>query len=378
MKQPIYSPQEALERVKLMMKYDMSKTLNENKESIKRPLKEFKDNIDTPTEKSVQKILNSCSGRPDAEGTLDAASIASAFNLSFEYWAGTEDSLWRKQASIMKKGNMDDLCNVKREFEDAGYGDFAEALVDELDDEELAELMQTFTSMKYKSDKMAKLAVASTEQYNINWFKKQFPCIFESDGNVDSQVRKNQNNYIYILIKGTSGAQYQVYSDGRIKKTDGTSTGKKIACSGSKVTFINESIQKKNLVEQIDDSELTGNRRTPSPSPNPSPRPRPVPRPTQSQFKTCPEQMPIKFGCKNETVKEIQNCLKLTPDGMFGPKTKKALIDKGYGGELITTEMVIAICGKNNSKPSTTPPVNQAKPDEIEKVDAEDATDLLK
>ena len=34
MVQPQYSPQEALERVKLMMKYDMSKTLNENKQSI--------------------------------------------------------------------------------------------------------------------------------------------------------------------------------------------------------------------------------------------------------------------------------------------------------------------------------------------------------
>ena len=34
MKQPEYSPLEALERIKLMMKYDMSKTLNENKQVI--------------------------------------------------------------------------------------------------------------------------------------------------------------------------------------------------------------------------------------------------------------------------------------------------------------------------------------------------------
>ena len=38
MVQPNYSPQEALERVKLMMKYDMSKTLNENKQSISEQL----------------------------------------------------------------------------------------------------------------------------------------------------------------------------------------------------------------------------------------------------------------------------------------------------------------------------------------------------
>lgn len=38
--QPKYSPEEALERIKLMMNYDTSKTLNENKEFIKQPLNE--------------------------------------------------------------------------------------------------------------------------------------------------------------------------------------------------------------------------------------------------------------------------------------------------------------------------------------------------
>ena len=34
MKQPNYSPQEALERVKLMMGYDANKTLTENRQSL--------------------------------------------------------------------------------------------------------------------------------------------------------------------------------------------------------------------------------------------------------------------------------------------------------------------------------------------------------
>ena len=41
MNQPKYSPQEALERVKLMMKYDTSKTLNENIGTIKQPVNEI-------------------------------------------------------------------------------------------------------------------------------------------------------------------------------------------------------------------------------------------------------------------------------------------------------------------------------------------------
>jgi len=40
MVQPKYSPEESLERVKLMMKYDTSKTLNENVETIKQPINE--------------------------------------------------------------------------------------------------------------------------------------------------------------------------------------------------------------------------------------------------------------------------------------------------------------------------------------------------
>jgi hypothetical protein len=40
MVQPKYSPEEALEKIKLMMKYDTSKTLNENTESTKEPINE--------------------------------------------------------------------------------------------------------------------------------------------------------------------------------------------------------------------------------------------------------------------------------------------------------------------------------------------------
>jgi hypothetical protein len=44
MVQPKYSPEEALERVKLMMKYDMGKTLNENKQLLNPSLPADKKN----------------------------------------------------------------------------------------------------------------------------------------------------------------------------------------------------------------------------------------------------------------------------------------------------------------------------------------------
>jgi hypothetical protein len=370
--QPKYSPKEALQRAKLMMGYDPTKTLTENEESLK-PLIEgmFTDTADTDTENSVVKILSGCSTRPASEGSLDAASIAAAFNQAFNYqtWGflgGTDDSLWREQATVMKKGNYDDLCNVKKEFEDAGYGDFAGKLVDELDDEELAELMKTFTSMKYRTDKEGKLSIEKTEQKNINWFKNTFPCIFQSNGNVDQSVNKDTNNYVYILIKGTSGKQYQVFADGRVKKDDGTSTGKKVSCQGSKVTFIGESIQKKKLSEQIDDSSLTGGGSTTTPNPNPSPT-------GGMSWKDC--YGTYQKGCKSDVIEKVQGCLnddkklnldpKLVIDGKFGSKTKDALVQKGFS--TFTDSDVEKICKK------------QLPDDEyVISADDEDTDDILK
>lgn len=100
----------------------------------------------------------------------------------------------------------------------------------------------------------------------------------------------------------------------------------------------------------------------------PQPAPQPAPAPRRSQYKSCPEVYPIKFGCKNETIAKVQECLGVTPDGKFGPKTQQALINKGYDGNSITTEITINVCGQNNPEkpPVTTPPV---KPEEIEAPD---------
>jgi hypothetical protein len=352
MVQPKYSPTEALNRIKLMMNYDSSTTLTENEQKIKSLIKE--DDIDTDTEKSVQKILSACSTRPEAEGTLDAASIASAFNRSFEYstmyiFGGTDDQLWRDQATKMKKGNLDDLCNINREFEDLGYGNFAQKLVDELDDEELAELMETFSAMSYRTKKESKLSVASTEQKDINWFKKSFPCIFDSDANIDQKVIKNTNNYVYILIKGNKGNLYQVFADGRVKTNDGKMTGKKISCNGSKIGFIAESVQKKKtLEEQFDEDDLLGggNGSTPDPTPDPTPKP-----PKTNRYRNCTGT--YTKGCKTEPtgpIGVVQGCLGgLVVDGKFWVKTQAALEAKGYTNGFTDAD-VSKICEKTKDQ----------------------------
>jgi hypothetical protein len=358
MVQPKYSPTEALNRIKLMMNYDSSTTLTENEQKIKSLIKE--DDIDTDTEKSVSKILSACSSRPEAEGTLDAASIASAFNRSFNYqtggiFGGTDDALWKAQAEKMKKGNLDDLCNITKEFEDLGYGDFAQKLVDELDDEELAELMETFSAMSYRTKKESKLAVASTEQKNINWFKKSFPCIFDSDANVDQKVIKNINNYVYILIKGNKGNLYQVFADGRVKTKDGKMTGKKISCNGSKIGFIAESTQKKKtLEEQFDENDLLGGGGSTPPPPIP---------PRRNRYRTCTGT--YTKGCKTDPtgpIGVVQGCLGLEVDGRFWKKTQDALVAKGYTNGFKDTD-VSKICEKTTI---IEPEISGESPSEID------------
>jgi hypothetical protein len=92
---------------------------------------------------------------------------------------------------------------------------------------------------------------------------------------------------------------------------------------------------------------------------------------TGGAFKSCSEQMPIKYGCKNETIKKVQACLGLVTDGKFGPKTKQALINKGQNGDQIDSGTIIAVC--KETKPTTqSKPIFE--PDDTEELSA---TDIL-
>lgn len=69
-------------------------------------------------------------------------------------------------------------------------------------------------------------------------------------------------------------------------------------------------------------------------------------------YTSCPETLPIKQSCKNETVRRVQACLGLPAKyqtGNFGPITQKALEGKGQDGTIITTETIIAVCGSSGA-----------------------------
>jgi hypothetical protein len=116
-------------------------------------------------------------------------------------------------------------------------------------------------------------------------------------------------------------------------------------------------------VEDVVDTEET----TPSPQPAPQPR--------TSQYSACTEDMPIRYGCKNETIKKVQTCLGLVADGKFGPNTKQALINVGDTGDKIDGESFIKACAPGDAQPETTPETKPIfEPDDTEELSA---TDIL-
>lgn len=113
MVQPKYSPEEALERVKLMMKYDLSKTSTENKKvvseqtqsSVSDPLSCIKNYFRTKTYfyyKEAKFKRNSITGVSEMEVTLNSKLIWKFFSTSngnrtwqqFSEGALTDEGLW--------------------------------------------------------------------------------------------------------------------------------------------------------------------------------------------------------------------------------------------------------------------------------------------
>lgn len=348
MAQTNINPKEVLERAKLMMSYDSSKTLSENVAKVK-VIKE--DDIDTDTEKAIQKVLNDACSKTDDVITLDAAAIATAFNRAFNYqtmgfMGGTNDTLWRQQAEIMKKGNISDLCSIKNEFEELGFGNFAQRLVDELDDEELAELMETFAKMAYRTKTQSTPNASSTEQKNINEFMKKFNCVFYTNSNVEMGVGYDRNRYTYIKVRGNSGGTYLLYYSGNLKKFDHSKnkwvdSGKTLRCDGKQVVV--ESKQKKRLVEDFDDSSLL--------------KPKPTPTRTggggggggnTSKFKNCEAVEFQTYGCRSTHISRVQACLGFTGkdvDGKWGNNTNNKLKDLGFASGFDKDDVEL-VCSK--------------------------------
>jgi hypothetical protein len=74
---------------------------------------------------------------------------------------------------------------------------------------------------------------------------------------------------------------------------------------------------------------------------------------TGSKYKVCPDTFPIKQFCKNETIRKVQGCLKVTTDARFGPITQGALEAKGVSGTEITQATIDKVCNQQAATANT-------------------------
>jgi hypothetical protein len=371
MVQPKYSPKEALNKIKLMMSYDSSKTLTENKKTIKSVISEGEGDKDA----AVRAILDKCSSktvdlgkaRMDIQDHIDMAAL---FDKAFSSAFGTDNKSWREALKKMSaEGVFEDLCAIAKQYEELADETFADGIDSDIDfDNEYTEFTTAFQKM-IKRGTQQSLKVKDAQSSDISFFEKTFPCIFQSNANVNQNTDMDINKYVFIRIKSSSGKEYAVFSDGRVKTIGNPGgppvkqTGKRVSCNGSRVSFINESFEKKKyLKEQFDDKDLEGGTGVPDLEQNkPNPDPKPV-NPPINRYRDC-GQGPFKKGCRTTRegyVGQVQACLGgLVQDGKFWEKTEAKLIEK-TGRTEFTISDIPKICEKTNEVPEIS---GEAPPD---------------
>lgn len=88
----------------------------------------------------------------------------------------------------------------------------------------------------------------------------------------------------------------------------------------------------------------------------------PVPKKTESQFKVCTGTYSV--GCKSQVIRKAQGCLGITADGLFGPETKGAVVSK-LGRSSFTDADINTICGSTTQTTQQVSPTPINEPEEI-------------
>jgi hypothetical protein len=379
--QPKYSPEEALQRMKLMMEYDSSKTYTENKVIVenKQPINEIAPLVawgiaaglaalgiggaasnwsSEDAETKVRELAGGCdkSGadaqklKRETMDTQTQTKIAGLFRKAFDYTlfgmgvgAGTDEAVVEAAlAELEKNGNYGDFCKVR---EIMGKSKFENELIDELNTAELGQVANSIQVLLAKSVK-GNLKVRDAETANEQWWLNTFPCLevsdsFESPMSVNTDKYGNTFVVVNFKVKGAI-KQFHILQNGRVYTADTHKyTGKKVECAGTKTTVVGESVKKKTVSEQADlgnvdlvdrDSvTVSDDNNNNSNSNNNS-------RPSAPSYKDCVGT--YQKGCKSDVIEKVQGCLnddkklnldpKLVIDGKFGSKTKDALVQKGF------------------------------------------------
>ena len=395
MAQTNINPKEVLERAKLMMSYDTSKTLTENTESVKtinedaQQLNEIAPLLlwgliaagtatagyggyramrspfgSESAEKQIRSISSLCDAavpkqyqylasvinKPSLSPQVHAK-IASDVGEASEGMGTDEDLIYSAIDVILNKGTLGDWCATRVEYDPSNPKSFEELIIDELDGVEQQKIAGKLKQIIAKSRKKITTKDDTTQEPNF-WIDK-FPCLRLTNSfpnGWESDIKQDRFGFTSVPVKLKNKGvltSYRLQQDGKLLQSNGMYTGYKIECGdGKKINTIAESVSNKKVIKEqgdIDINPIGGGGGGGTPTPRPTPRPRPT-----SQFKNCEAVEFQTYGCRSTHISRVQACLGFTGkdvDGKWGNNTNNKLKDLGFASGFDKDDVEL-VCSK--------------------------------
>ncbi len=323
MVQPKYSPEEALQRIKLMMEYDSSKTLDENKKVIEEQYVAPTTaagvtgaGIGAGLAAKTALLGTTAASTAGASGAVGAVSTALGVGaasagaivggaaalavLPLVYWLITKDTGANKVKKMFEMCSSDaaKIAKLPRKLQDTDLRSMTDDIEDAIINDSFGFQGGTDEEKLFAAFKQLESGTASDFCALVKYYNSHSDSgdLFDDlDSDIDAESEWKQ---IYRPIRNcvedsllTLKDEAPVKGGGGGKKSGGGTGGYK-ACSGT-----------------------------------------------------------YEKGCKSDTIAKVQGCLGLVTDGKFGPKTLAALSGKGF--TTFTDADVTKIC---QSKPTEVEP----------------------
>jgi hypothetical protein len=156
-------------------------------------------------------------------------------------------------AALEEKGRMGDFCKVRELFGTSPT--LEEALISELSTKELTWVTNTIRTLTEKSQ-AGTTPARNQDTAQTDWWQQNFECVDIQGSFVYPMViETNPNNgntsvKVRFKVKGVV-KEYKLLFNGRIYTLDDKYTGKKVVCSGTKVSVVAESVKKNQYLNKL-------------------------------------------------------------------------------------------------------------------------------
>jgi hypothetical protein len=315
MVQPKYNPQESLERIKLMMNYDTSKTLNENRELINE---EYHWLLPNGTVTAGSALVGKIPKGARAFSSLAAANAAAGIGGSGLSMAGVGAAAmtalpWVAGAAVV--GGL-------------GYW-----LYDSINNgmPTAAKVESFLNSCSAQSKNLKQVASDAQITSAAEKINASIEGIGTNEDDIKSAIESMGNVADLCALKTKYDARYgSLYEDldGDIDGTDW-----KTYVWAPMQTIIEKSAEKIEEVKPKKEDD-GGN--------------------GSGGYKAC--KGTYSMGCISDVISTVQSCVGLVTDGKYGPKTDAKLKELGYNS--FSDADVNKICNKQISEPESTPEVD--------------------